>query len=98
MNRVARTTIMRSVAVPCRMFAADPIKGKEKGDEKVFFNKEDEKVLRNLMKKLQAQTKATELAPKEAEKQCADLQKIFTAHKIDNKALFDALVEWKKQI
>lgn len=39
---LARTPFM---AVPAMSFSGKPLGQKEKGDEKVFFNKEDEKVL-----------------------------------------------------
>ena len=45
------------VAQPVMHFATPkstgPLSGKEKGDEKQFFNKEDEKLLKGLLKKVQ---------------------------------------------
>jgi len=38
-------------------FASGPLDDKSKGDEKVFFNKEDQKVLNALLKKMQTQAK-----------------------------------------
>ncbi len=91
-----------AVQVPVAHFASKgPLDTKEKGDEKQFFNKEDEKLLKNLLKKVQVQSKApaegtTEQAV-QAEKALKDL---FKKHKIDadtNKAFYDALVDWRKQ-
>jgi hypothetical protein len=46
---------------------ANKFSDKEKGDEKVHFNKEDEKLLKNLIKKMQTQAKQAEKAPEEVE-------------------------------
>jgi hypothetical protein len=78
-----------------------PLDGKEKGDEKQFFNKEDEKLLKGLLKKVQNQAKASEQTPEEVEKSQAALKKLFKDNKIEesaNQTFFNALLEWKKQI
>ena len=93
---LARDTRM----VACMSFStSNPLGSKEKGDEKQFFNKEDEKVLKDLLKKMQAQAKKAE-APENNEKSATALKKLFKSHKLsetDHKAFFDALLEWKKQ-
>ena len=92
---LARDTRM----VACMSFSSNPLGSKEKGDEKQFFNKEDEKVLKDLLKKMQAQAKKAE-APENTEKSATALKKLFKSHKLsetDHKAFFDALLEWKKQ-
>lgn len=90
--------------VPMMSFAtksSNPLGGKEKGDEKQFFNKEDEKLLKGLLKKMQQQAKAAEGTPEQSEKSVTALKDLFKKHKIDqegNKAFFEALVDWKKQL
>ena len=60
---VKRTTSMAMratqtmVTVSNFTFASGPLDDKTQGDEKVFFNKEDQKVLNNLLKKMQTQAK-----------------------------------------
>ena len=93
---IARDTRM----VACMSFSSNPLGSKEKGDEKQFFNKEDEKVLKDLLKKVQGQAKKAEAGEMNTEKSATALKKVFKAHKLsetDHKAFFDALLEWKKQ-
>ena len=74
------------------------IADKEKGDEKNFFNKEDEKLLKGLLKKMNSQVKAAEHAPEEGKKSADALKELLKKHKIDeaeHKELFQALVDWK---
>lgn len=100
-NTVAIRSSVRALtaAVPAMNFATKPLDGKEKGDEKNYFNKEDEKVLKNLLKKMSAQAKAAEQAPEEVQKSEAALQKLFKQHKLEeNKEFFNALLEWKNKI
>jgi hypothetical protein len=60
---VKRTTSMAMRATQTMVqvsnftFASGPLDDKSKGDEKVFFNKEDQKVLNALLKKMQTQAK-----------------------------------------
>ena len=59
-------------------------------------------MLKDLLKKMQAQNKQAAAAPAEdnAEKSAAALKKLFKAHKLSEaeyKGFFDALVDWKKQ-
>ena len=82
-------------------FASKPLSEKERGDEKQFFNKEDEKVLKNLLKKLQTQSKQAEATEETIEKSATTLTKLFKDHKIieaENKDFFEALIQWKKQL
>jgi hypothetical protein len=79
-------------------FATGPLDDKTKGDEKVFFNKEDQKVLNALLKKMQNQAKqqAAELPAQT----CESLNKLLKSHKInpeENKEFVDALLDWKKK-
>lgn len=80
---------------PMMCFAAKgPLNEKEKGDEKQFFNKEDEKLLKNLLKKVQTVSKAS---AEGTEKSQDALKKLFKEHKIseDNEEFFNALLEWR---
>jgi len=95
-----RTQVVRAamIAQPSAQFAK--IADKEKGDEKNFFNKEDEKLLKGLLKKMNAQAKAVEQAPEECQKSADALKEIFKKHKLDeatHKTLFDNLVDWKNK-
>jgi hypothetical protein len=60
---VKRTTSMAMRATQTRVtvsnftFTTGPLDDKSKGDEEVFFNKEDQKVLNALLKKMQTQAK-----------------------------------------
>ena len=80
-------------------FASGPLDDKTKGDEKVFFNKEDQKVLNALLKKMQTQAK--QQAADLPEKHCEALTKLLKEHKInpdENKDFVNSLLEWKKKI
>ena len=69
---IAKRVIQRSAVAPLTqaypaMNFVNKFSDKEKGDEKVHFNKEDEKLLKNLIKKMQTQAKQSEKAPEEVE-------------------------------
>lgn len=98
-SAMAMRATQTMVTVSNFTFASGPLEDKTKGDEKVFFNKEDQKVLNALLKKMQNQAKqqAAEL-PKD---QCESLNKLLKDHKIntdEHKEFVDALLEWKKKI
>jgi hypothetical protein len=78
-----------------------PLDGKEKGDEKVFFDKEDQAALKKLLKKLQDQEKQVKAEDETASKHELSLRNLFKDNKIDedkNKDLFKDLLEWRKKI
>lgn len=80
-------------------FASGPLDDKSKGDEKVYFNKEDQKVLNALLKKMQTQVK--QQAADLPEKHCESLTKLLKDHKInadEHKEFVNALLDWKKKI
>lgn len=107
-NLIAKCTIMSTrsavaiTAVPRMAFAAPTKKStldkKEVGDEKNYFNKEDEKLLKGLLKKMQQQQKVEESTRTDAEK---GLSALFKKHKVpadgDNADFFKALLEWRNQ-
>jgi hypothetical protein len=88
-----------ALAQPSVVGFASKLGEKERGDEKNFFNKEDEKLLKGLLKKMTAQAKAAE---QPATQVSADaLKDLFKKHKIDeaaNKEFFQALIDWKTKI
>jgi hypothetical protein len=81
-----RTQVVRAamIAQPSANFAK--LNDKERGDEKNFFNKEDEKLLKGLLKKMSAQTKAVQQEPAECQKSLDALKDIFKKHKLDETA------------
>ena len=101
--RRSATLLSRSAQLPLATFATKkgPLDGKERGDEKVFFDKEDQQALKKLLKKLQEQEKQVKAEEKEVGKHEEALQKLFAKHKLDDKAhkdFFEALIEWRKNI
>jgi hypothetical protein len=56
---------------------SNKLKDKEAGEERLFFNKQDEHLLKNLLKKMQTQTEVNvdEAKIQAAEKQLTDLCK-----------------------
>jgi len=103
-KRVATFSAVRAVSLPMASFATKkgfPLDGKEKGDEKVFFDKEDQAALRKLLKKLQDQEKVVKAEEENADKHHKALKKLFKEHQIEedkNKEFFEALLEWRKKI
>ena len=95
-----RTMRATMIAQPSATFSK--IADKERGDEKNFFNKEDEKLLKGLLKKVAAQSKAAEQAPEVGQKSADALKDLLKKHKIDeatHQELFNSLIDWKnKQI
>jgi hypothetical protein len=96
---------------PYRLFAKSLLSEKEKGDESIFFNKNDgkfnlfliliEKALQGLMQKLKKQADSVDPTPAELERQKVKLREIFKDHKVDtelHKSFFDALVDWKRHL
>ena len=101
--RRSATILSRSAQLPLATFATKkgPLDGKEKGDEKVFFDKEDQQALKKLLKKLQEQEKQVKAEESQISKHEEALKSIFDKHHISpttNKEFFDALVEWRKNI
>lgn len=84
-KRVATFSAVRAVSLPMATFAtkkAGPLDGKEKGDEKVFFDKEDQAALKKLLKKLQDQEKVIKAEEENADKHQKGLKKLFKDHHI----------------
>ena len=91
------------VSLPMATFATkkSTLDAKEKGDEKVFFDKEDQASLRKLLKKLQEQEKQVKAEDETASKHEQSLRNLFKQNKIEedkNQELFKDLLEWRKKI
>jgi small-conductance mechanosensitive channel len=102
-KRVVTISVLRSsVSLPMVTFATKgPLDGKQKGDEKVFFDKEDQTALKKLLKKLQDQDKQVKADEETASKHELSLKNLFKDNNIDeekNKDLFKDLLEWRKKI
>jgi hypothetical protein len=103
LRRTTANIMARSSSIPLATFSTKkgPLDGKEKGDEKRFFDKEDQQALKKLLKKLQEQEKVVKAEEKEVEKHEEELKKVFLKHKIDDKQhkdFFEALIDWRKKI
>jgi hypothetical protein len=60
-----------------------------------------EKTMKNLLKKMQLQQKIQEKTPEDIDRYSDSLKKLFKDYKVDiddNKAFFDALVDWKRTL
>ncbi|CDW83300.1 UNKNOWN [Stylonychia lemnae] len=86
-----------TVQFPSAGFAAKDAKEKSTGDEKNFINKQEQEILKNLLKKVSAQNKEAE-AEKATRKttELAELKKLFGDHKATfNDKLGNDLYDWK---
>jgi hypothetical protein len=97
------SALRSGVSLPMATFTTkkSPLDGKEKGDEKVFFDKEDQAALRKLLKKLADQEKKVKDEDETASKHEQSLRNLFKHNKIEedkNKDLFMDLLEWRKKI
>ena len=76
-----------------------PLDGKQKGDEKVYFDKQDQQTLQKLLKKLQDQEKQQKAEENSADKQADALKKLLKDHKIaENQEFINDLLEWRKKL
>lgn len=74
---------------------------KEKGDERLYFNKSDEQLLKDLIKKLHKQTDMVEPTELQTQLNREKLKEILGDHNIDgekNKDFVEELIIWKRQI
>jgi len=96
-NPTFRFMYMRSAA-----FATSSSKGKKDsslGQEKDFVNKQEQQLLKNLLKKVKEQAEKTSMTEeKKAEVADKELKDLFTAHKVKhNDQLIKELIAWKKE-
>lgn len=85
--------------MPRRFMALEGMKGyddKEAAEERLFFKKEDEKLLRKLLNKVKAQADATDVheAKGDKEAELSALHSIIAKYKMSEDDL-EALLKWK---
>ena len=96
--------LTRPMATPARLFAngksVDELANRGKGDEKAYFSKRDQEMLKALVEKM---NKRDELGSEKVEKHdavCEDLDAIFSSNDLDksgkHKLLYDDLIAWKR--
>lgn len=77
-----------------RSFATKNLKEKASGDEKQYINKEEEKLLKNLLKKMKED--ASESPEKRIQEDKAEIKKLCADHGIKyEEELADKLIKWK---
>merc|ERR1712176_77301 len=69
-RRIASLLAARSSAIPegRRAFSSDKFRDKEMAEERMYFNKEDEKLLRGLLGKMKAQAECSDRTHKDKER------------------------------
>merc|ERR1711970_937516 len=93
-RRIASLLATRSSAIPegRRAFSSDKFRDKEAAEERLYFNKEDEKLLRGLLGKMKAQAETSDKFHSEKEKQA--LMDIVGRYDMDNKDV-ERLLDWR---
>ena len=81
-------------------FRFSNLNDKERAEEKAYMSKQDAKLLKTLLEKIEAREKLNTPTQKQHSAYCADLDAIFKEHGL-NKAsehalLYQELIEWKK--
>ena len=72
---------------------------KEKAEEKAYFSKQDAKLLKNLVEKMEARGELNNEKKEMHDAVCDDLDAIFAAHglsKTKDGLLYQELMEWKR--
>ena len=87
-------------SMPMRAFAGHGLEDKAAGHEKSYFSKNDAKLLKKLVEKMDKR-ESLENAKKELHDSiCDDLDDIFAEHKLDktetHQLLYTELIEWKR--
>ena len=97
-------TTFRMMYFRSATFAASSSSGKGKkdaslGQEKDFVNKQEQQLLKNLLKKVKEQAEKTSLSEdKKVEVASQELKDLCTAHKINpTDSLIKDLIAWKKE-
>lgn len=98
------TNVVMRAAVPVvsqRAFTGNTkvLDEKEKGDERIFFKRQEEERLRKLREKLGSQ--GQDASAIEAQRHQETLSSIFKQYDLDiqaNKEFFDTLVDWKRTL
>ena len=81
-------------------FRFSTFKDKEMAEEKAYMSKQDAKLLKGLLEKIEAREKLNTPSQKEHSAYCDDLDAIFTEHGLkknnEHALLYQELIEWKK--
>ena len=98
-NTTFRMMYFRSAAFAASSSAGKGKKDASLGQEKDFVNKQEQQLLKNLLKKVKEQAEKTSLSEdKKAELAAQELKDLCTAHKIKHTdSLINDLVAWKKE-
>ncbi|CAD8143515.1 unnamed protein product [Paramecium octaurelia] len=91
-------SLIKIVKYQPRFNFADLLKQKDQGDEKLYFTKEDEKIMSKLMKKIQ-ESNENQIEKDENELKIPkeELQKIFSKYRVTyNEALLKEILMWRK--
>ncbi|CAD8211321.1 unnamed protein product [Paramecium pentaurelia] len=90
-------TLARIPKCQPRFGFADILKDKDKGDETVYFTKEDQKLMSKLLKKMKENNDKQKSSSSNEKEDKEDLQKILSRYKINyTDALIDEVLNWKK--
>ncbi|KAI9917030.1 hypothetical protein PsorP6_016870 [Peronosclerospora sorghi] len=97
LRRIVAVAPKRAFASPVQSMGVGDFRDKEKAAEAAFFNKQDEKALRKLLKKIKGQADATDKSgyKDHLEHDKKGLEKIPGLHL--NDAQVDALLKWKHE-
>ncbi|CAD8165428.1 unnamed protein product [Paramecium pentaurelia] len=73
------------------------LKDKDKGDEKQFFSKEDQKLMSKLIKKMKEANEHPQASTSNSQEDKDELQKIFSRYKVNyTDAMIEEILNWKK--
>ncbi|CAD8190771.1 unnamed protein product [Paramecium octaurelia] len=73
------------------------LKDKDKGDEKAFFSKEDQKLMSKLIKKMKEASEHPQTAGSNNAEDKEELQKIFNRYRVNyTDALIEEILNWKR--
>ena len=98
-NTTFRMMYLRSAAFAASSSAGKGKKDASLGQEKDFVNKQEQQLLKNLLKKVKEQAEKTSLSEdKKTELASQELKDLCSAHKINaTDSLIKDLVAWKKE-
>ena len=89
---------MTARSLPAMQFS-DAWKKKEVADEQVYFNKQEAKLMKDLLEKMTIQSEVQEPTKEKTKEFCDELRKVLSKHDIqENFDLISDLLEWKKDL
>ena len=80
--------------IACRGFSKEPLSSKERAEEAVYFNKEDEKLLRQMLKKMKAQADTTCVDRAHMDRERTSLIDIVGRYSMTNEDI-EKLIQWR---